>query len=105
MKKSLLLLVLFSLNSFAGYELLAKGAKIVCDGADGQRFTLNQARTKLKWETEGESLGFKRIITKKSDARTYAEFTTQEVTLRLTLAGDSVYFNGDTESTEDVDCH
>ena len=104
MKTLTILATLFSLNAFADYSLLSKGTKIECYGVDNQRFILNKARTMIKWETEGESLGYRKITAKKTDKRTYAEFTTDEVTLRLTRGGDSVYFDGDSQTAEDVDC-
>lgn len=99
-----IVLVLSQSNAFANYSVLAKNTEIVCYGADSQEFRINRARTMIKWETEGESLGFKKILTKKTDHRSFAEFSTEEVTLRLGVRKDTVYFNGDPGTLEEIDC-
>ena len=99
-----IVLVLSQSNAFANYSLLSKNTEIICTGSDSQEFRINRARTMIKWGTEGESLGFKKILTQKTDHRSFAEFTTEEVTVRLGAKKDTVYFNGDSGTVEEIDC-
>jgi hypothetical protein len=91
-------------HAFADYSLLSTTKRIECYGGEGQLFTLNRTRTQLKWSNEGETEGYQRVLSRRSDGRTFAEFRTAQVTLRLDQRGSSVYYFGERRSAESVTC-
>ncbi len=103
MKKLILCLAIgVSSTSFAGYDLASNGKKVTCFAEDNQSFDLNAKRTTVKYSTEGESAGAKKITKISSDDATYVSYTTYDGTLTLSDEGDTYGFDG--EEAYPVDC-
>jgi hypothetical protein len=103
MKKLVLGMMLLSSTAMADYQLAKNGKKVVCFAEDNVSFTLNAARTNVKYETEGESLGAKKITKVVTNRSSYVAYTTSELTLKLSNKGDTVQLKGEDEAYP-VDC-
>lgn len=89
-------------TSYADYNLATNSKKVICFAEDNQDFVLNANRTTVKYSTEGESSGAKKITKTKSDNSTYVSYTTSDGTLTLSDEGDTYAFDGD--EAYPVDC-
>lgn len=90
--------------ALADYTLANNGKVVLCTAEDNREFKLNAKRTTIKWSSEGESLGPQKILRQTDDKKAKATFTSEEVTLTLSDAGDSVMFYGDETDVESINC-
>ncbi len=107
MNSVILILSIFFIGSieiaYADYSLVNNGKTVVCFGEDNQSWTLNKARTTVKYVVEGESLGPKKVSREMTDHATYSSFVTEEGTLTLDNRGDHYKFADEDESFS-VEC-
>lgn len=95
--------VLFGANAMANFQLSQSKKAVVCYGPDNQSLELDATRTTVKYEVEGETRGPAKIVGVNTDNRTFITYTTPELTLTLSNAGDTFLYNGDQDPT-DVEC-
>jgi hypothetical protein len=92
--------VLVGANAMADFKLSQSSKAIVCYADDNQSINLGVKRVKLQYTVEGESLGGKKIVDVQTDGKTFITYSTSELALTLSDAGDSFLYAGDQDSQE-----
>ncbi len=95
--------VLGSFSAVANYNLAKNGKSVVCYADDNIAFVLNAKRTTVKWSSEGESLGPKKIKKVNTDNESFVSYTTVEGKLTLSDKDDTFQF-ADSDEVFSVRC-
>jgi hypothetical protein len=100
---SILASTIVATGAFADFKLDAHKGAIICTADDNQSWTINKARTSIKYMVEGETNGAKRITHRESDGDSYVAYRTSEGTLYLDDQGDRFVFSDSGEEGA-IDC-